>query len=114
MSDEPESASVFIVAALVGPLLNDAETARAFAELILRRLHGQAEFDKQTPLKVIDHGTDWVVFGSHQEPDQLPHTGAWMIRVRKSDCRVKKVGHWEPREIPDEIKSFFPSDTQPR
>jgi hypothetical protein len=114
MSEEPESASLFIATALVGPLLNDAEVARAFAELILCRLHGDAEVKRQRPLRVTDQGTDWVVFGSHQEPGQLPYTGAWMVRVRKSDCCVKKVGHWEPREVPDEIKSFFPSDTEPR
>jgi hypothetical protein len=114
MNEERESASIFIATALVGPLLNDTQIACAFAELILCRLHGDAELEKQKPLTVTDYGTDWVVFGAHQEPGRLPHTGAWMIRFRKSDCCVKKVGHWEPREIPDEIKSFFPSDTQPR
>ena len=113
MNEEPESASVFIAMALSGPLLNNAQIAKTFAELILRRLHGETELDKQRPLKVADHGTDWVVFGSYQELDRLPYSGAWMIRVRKSDCCVKKVGHWEPREVPDEIKSFFPSGTEP-
>jgi hypothetical protein len=45
--------------------------------------------------------------GSYQEPDKLPDTGAWFIRVRKSDCRVEKFGHYEPLEIPDEVKLFI-------
>ena len=111
MSEERETPCVFVANALVGPLLNDAEIARTFAELILRRLYGDAEVRRQKPLKVTDRGTDWVVAGSYQEPDQLP--GAWTIRVRKSDCRVEELGHYMRREIPDEIKSFFPSDTRP-
>jgi hypothetical protein len=48
--------------------------------------------------------------GSYQEPGKLTDTGAWLIRVRKSDCRVEQFGHYEPLDIPDEIKPFFPSD----
>jgi hypothetical protein len=105
--NEQESPEVWVATALTGPLLNDEEMARGFAELILKRLHGEAELTKQQPLRVADEGGDWVVMGSYQEPGGLPYTGAWMIRARKSDCRVEKFGHCEPREIPEEIKSFF-------
>jgi hypothetical protein len=107
MVDVPESTEIFFSKALFGPLLNDEEIAGTFAALILNRLYGAAELAKQQPFRVTDEGTDWVVTGSHQEPDKLPGTGAWFIRVRKSDCRVEKFGHWEPREIPDEVKSFI-------
>ena len=113
MNDVPESPEVWVATSLLGPLLDDAGIARLFAELILRRLHGDAELDKQRPLRVTDQGTDWVVVGSYQEPSQIPGTGAWMVRVRKSDCCVRKFGHWQPTKIPDEIKSFFSQDTQP-
>lgn len=114
MSGEPETACVFVATALVGPLLNNAEMARAFAELILHRLYGNSEVTKQKPLRVVDEETAWFITGSFQEREEPPGTGAWLLRVRKSDCRVEELGHYRPREIPDEIKSFFPSDTQPR
>lgn len=114
MSEEPETACIFIATALVGPLLNDAEMARAFAELILRRLYGDSEVTKQKPLRVVDEGIAWFITGSYQEPEEPPGTGAWLLRVRKSDCRVEELGHYRPREIPDEIKSFFPSDARPQ
>lgn len=107
MVEVPESTEIFFSKALFGPLLNDEETARAFAALILNRLHGDAELAKQNPLRVMDQGTDWVVMGSYQEPGKLVGTGAWFIRVRKSDCRVEKFGHYEPLEIPDEVKTFI-------
>jgi hypothetical protein len=107
MRNEEESSLVWLATALVGPLLNDEETARAFAALILNRLYGEAELTKQQPLCVTDQDKDWIVTGSHQEPDKLPGTGAWYIRVRKSDCLVKEFGHREPREIPDEVKPFI-------
>jgi hypothetical protein len=109
MTNVPESAQIRLTKTLIGPLLNDEETARAFATLILNRLHGEAELAKQQPLRVMDQGTDWIVMGSYQEPGKLADTGAWLICVRKSDCRVEKFGHYEPLEIPEEIKSFFPS-----
>jgi len=107
MVDVPESAEIFFSKALFGPLLNDEEIAQAFAALILRRLHGDAELAKQQPLRVTDRGTDWAVMGSHQESGKLPDTGAWFIRVRKSDCRVEKFGHYEPLEIPEEVKAYI-------
>lgn len=109
MTHVPESAQLRLTKTLTGPLLNDEEMARAFAALILERLHGGAELAKQQPLRVIDQGTDWLVMGSYQEPGKLTDTGAWLIRVRKSDCRVERFGHYEPLDIPDEIKPFFPS-----
>ena len=102
-----ESAQVRLSTPLIGPLLNDEETARAFAALILCRLHGKAELVKQQPLRAKDEGADWVVMGSHQETAKLPGTGAWLIRVRKSDCRVETFGHYEPLELPDDLKPFF-------
>jgi hypothetical protein len=107
MTNAPESTQVWFATALTCPLLDTEETARAFAELILKRLHGEAELGKQRPLRIADEGADWVVTGSHQEQDRLPGTGAWFIRVRKSDCRVEKFGHYEPLEIPEEVKSFI-------
>jgi hypothetical protein len=106
MSDARESFLVQLATALTGPLLNDDETARVFAALILKRLHGEAELAKQQPLCVTDQGADWLVTGSHQEPGKLRGTGAWFIRVRKSDCRVEKFGHCGPLEIPEEVKGF--------
>src|SRR5215475_2127344 len=114
MSEDRETSCVFVATALVGPLLNDAEIAQTFAELILRRLYGDAEVAKQKPLHVVDERTVWSIRGSYQELDRPPGTGAWTLRVRKSDCRVEELGHYQPREIPDEIKSFFPNDTQGR
>ena len=107
MSDVPESPEIFFSKALFGPLLNDEEIVRAFAALILKRIHGDAELEKQQPLRVTDQGTDWVVMGSYQEPSRLPGTGAWFVRVRKSDCRVEKFGHYEPLDIPDEVKALI-------
>jgi hypothetical protein len=107
MTTEQESPQIWLAKALTGPLLSNAGMAREFAALLLKGLHGEAELAKQEPLRVLDEGTDWVVMGSYQEPDRLPDTGAWMVRVRKSDCRVEKFGHYEPLEVPEEIKSFF-------
>jgi hypothetical protein len=107
MVDVPESTEIFFSKALFGPLLNNEEIVRIFASLILNRLYGEAELAKQQPLRVTDQGSDWLVTGSHQEPGRLPGTGAWFIRVRKSDCRVEKFGYSEPLEIPDEVKSFI-------
>jgi hypothetical protein len=107
MTDVPESLHIRLFRPLIGPVLNDVEAARAFAALILKRLHGDAELEKQQPLRVVDQGTDWVVMGSHQEPEKLPGTGAWFVRVRKSDCRVEKFGHYEPLEIADEVKAII-------
>jgi hypothetical protein len=45
--------------------------------------------------------------GSYQEPKKLPGTGAWFVRVRKSDCRVEKFGHYESLEIPDEVQAII-------
>ena len=105
--DDPESPEVFFSKALFGLLLNDEGIAREFAALILQRLYGEAELRKQEPLRVTDRGTDWLVMGSHQEPGKLPDTGAWFIRVRKSDCKVEKFGHYEPLEIPEEVRAFI-------
>jgi hypothetical protein len=107
MVDVPESTEIFLTKALFGPLLNNEEIARTFAALILKRLYGEAELAKQQPLRVTDDGTDWVIVGSHQEPGRLPGTGAWFIRVRKSDCRVEKFGHNEPLEIPEEVRPLI-------
>src|ERR1700722_8349809 len=107
VTDARESIHIGLATSLMGPLLNDEATVRAFAALILKRLHGEAELAKQDPLRVTDEGVDWLVMGSYQEPRRLPETGAWLLRVRKSDCRVEKFGFYEPLDIPDEIKSFF-------
>lgn len=108
MVDDPESSEIFFSKALFGPLLNDAEIAQEFAALILKRLHGEAEVLKQQPLNVTDQGTDWLVMGSYQEPAKLPRTGVWFIRVRKTDCKVDKFGHYEPLEIPEEVGALTP------
>ncbi len=105
MTDTGETTQLWFATALMGPLLNDAEIARAFAGLILRRLYGAAELAKQQPLRVTDQGEAWVVMGSYQEPGMAADTGAWRMRVRKSDCRVEELGHYEPRELSDEVKS---------
>jgi hypothetical protein len=107
MTDTRESTQIWFATALSGPLLNDEEMVRTFAALILKRLCGEAELAKQQPLRVTDQGAAWVVIGSYQEPNMLPDTGAWFIRVRKSDCRVEKFGHYEPREVSDEVKSIL-------
>jgi hypothetical protein len=104
MVEVPESTEIFFSRALFG---HDEEIARAFAALILKRLHGEAELEKQQPLRAIDQGTDWVVMGSHQEPGKLPGYGAWFVRVRKSDCRVEKFAHYGPLEIPEEVKALI-------
>jgi hypothetical protein len=107
MTDVPESLNIRLSKPLIGPLLDSEAVARAFAALLLKRLHGDAELEKQQPFRVIDQGTAWVVMGSYQEPERLPGTGAWFVRVRKSDCRVEKFGHYEPLEIPDEVKAII-------
>jgi hypothetical protein len=105
--DDPESAEIFFSKALFGPLLNDEGVASGFAALILTRLYGEAELAKQQPLRVTDHGADWLVMGSRQEPGKLPGTGAWFIRVRKSDCKVEKFGHYEPLEISEDVRAII-------
>jgi len=45
--------------------------------------------------------------GSYQEPGMLPDTGAWYIRVRKSDCRVEEFGHYAPLDVSEEVKSLI-------
>jgi hypothetical protein len=106
MSEIPESGQIQLSKSLIGSLLNNEQTAIEFATVILRRLHGEAELAKQQPLRVADQGQDWVVEGSYQEPGKLPGTGSWFIRARKSDCRVEKFGHYEPWEIPEEVKEI--------
>lgn len=110
MADVPESTQIRLFTSLIGPLLNDEETAAAFAVLILRRLHGEVELIKQQPLRVTDQGVDWVVMGSHQVPEKLPGTGAWFIRVRKSDCRVENLGHYEPLDVPEAVKNLIAAE----
>ena len=102
MDDDVESRDIRLFCSLTGPLLNDAATAQGFAALILQRLHGQSECAKQQPFRVVDQGDDWLVMGSHQESERLPGTGAWFIRVRKSDCRVQKFGFYEPLDFSEE------------
>lgn len=109
MTDIGETFLTWAATAVMGPLLNNEEVARAFAALILQRLCGAAELAKQQPLRVTDQGEFWVVMGSYQEPGMLPDTGAWYLRVRKSDCRVEEFGHYEPREVSEEIKSILAS-----
>lgn len=109
MADFEETLLTCAATAVLGPLLNDEEIARAFAALILQRLHGAKELAKQQPLRVTDQGESWVVMGSYQEPNMLPNTGAWSIEVRKSDCRVEKFGHYAPLEVSEEVKSLLAS-----
>jgi hypothetical protein len=107
MTDDLESLHIWLAKGLNGPLLNDNAVVEAFAALILKRLYGESELARQQPLQANDMGADWVVMGSHQEPSRLPGTGAWFIRVRKSDCRVEKFGHYEPLDIPDDVKEMI-------
>ena len=107
MTDVPESIQIWMMKGLNGPLLNDTAIARTFAALILNRLYGEAELAKQQPLRVIDRDPDWLVEGSYEESGRLPGTGTWFIKVRKSDCRVDSFGHYEPLEIPDEVKEMI-------
>ena len=107
MEDVSESFDIKLSQALFGLLLNDEEMARAFAALILKRLHGEAELAKQQPLRVTDEGTNWLVTGSYQEPGKLPGYGAWFIRMRKSDCRVETFAHSGPLDIPEEAKPYI-------
>jgi hypothetical protein len=109
MTNIGETAQIGFAAMLMGPLLNNEEMARTFAVLILQRLYGGDELAKQQPLRVTDKGGFWIVMGSYQEPGMPPDTGAWYLRVRKSDCRVEEFGHNEPRELPEEVKSFIAS-----
>jgi hypothetical protein len=99
MDDDMESRDIRLFGSLTGPLLRDATAAQEFATLILRQLHGEGECSKQQPFCIVDQGDDWVATGSHQEPGRLPGTGAWFIRVRKSDCRVQKFGFYEPLDF---------------
>jgi hypothetical protein len=101
MEDPAESRDTRFFGSLNGPLLNEPTIARDFATMLLRRLHGDAELAKQQPLSVVDQGGDWVVMGSHQEHGMRQGTGAWFVRVRKSDCRVQKFGHFEPVGVPE-------------
>lgn len=107
MTDASESIHILAAIPLIGPLLDDEDMARAIAELLLKRLHGGSELTRQQPLRVTDEGEYWLVMGSYQEPGSLPDSGAFMLRIRKSDCWVEKFGIYEPREVPEEIKSFF-------
>ncbi len=104
-----ETAQIGFATMLMGPLLNNEEMARTFAALILQRLYGGDELAKQQPLRVTDKGEAWVVTGSYQEPGMTPETGAWYFRIRKSDCRVEEFGHYEPRELPENVKSILAS-----
>jgi len=107
MADIGETAQIGFATMLMGPLLNNEEIARAFATLILQRLYGGDELAKQQPLRVTDKGEFWIVMGSYQEPGMPLDTGAWYLRVRKSDCRVEEFGHYERRELSENIKSFI-------
>jgi hypothetical protein len=110
MTDIGETAQIGFATMLMGPLLNSEEMAQTFAALILQRLYGGDELAKQQqPLRVTDKGEAWVVMGSYQEPGMPPDTGAWYLRVRKSDCRVEEFGHYERRELSEEVRSILAS-----
>jgi hypothetical protein len=105
LADERETPEIFFAKALFGPLLGDETVARALAELILTRLYGEAELARQQPLQVTDDGIDWLVRGAYQEVGKPLGNGSWFIRARKSDCRVEKFGHLEPRPVPEEVEA---------
>jgi hypothetical protein len=107
MTDTRESTQIGLATMLMGPLLNNEEMARTFAALILQRLYGGDELAKQQPLRVTDKGEVWVVMGSYREPGMPPDTGAWYLRIRKSDCRVEEFGHYAPLEVSEEVKSIL-------
>jgi hypothetical protein len=109
MTDVPESPEISFSKALFGPLLKDEQSARDFAVLILTGLYGEAELAKQKPLRVNDQGSHWLILGSYQQPGKPPSAGACFIRVRKSDCQVEKFGHYQPLDLPEEVRAVIES-----
>ncbi|WP_158916218.1 NTF2 fold immunity protein [Caulobacter sp. S45] len=93
MNDTSETGYMQLFGPLFGPLLKNEEVAEAFATIILKRLYGAAKLAQQQPLRSTDLGEDWLVSGSSPDPNGLPETGPWFIRVRKTDCLVKSFGH---------------------
>jgi hypothetical protein len=82
-----------------GGVINSAEMARAFAELILREgsqlLDEPGELDRQLPLVVEDRGDVWYVHGSATDQRAIGDLrfGRWAIAINKFDAKVLRIGY---------------------
>jgi len=72
--------------------LVSSDIAVKLAELMFRKIYGEAVLAKQLPLKVLDRGEAWQVEGTfrkYSSPDlEDPEGGQLVIVVKKTNCQI--------------------------
>ena len=75
-----------------GGVINNAEIARKFAEVVLEHTQSKEELERQVPLTVEDRGDNWFIPGSWNRDKSVEGGGAFEMPVRKRDAQVLDVG----------------------
>lgn len=95
MPETDEHISVSLYQAM-GKSMASPEIALKMAEMIFKKVYGEADFETQLPLKLSDGGDRWIVEGSRNGDDYpVPEgelaKGGVLIEILKSNCQVLKL-----------------------
>ena len=83
--------------AINGDMIDDAETARELAEVLIRRRYGEDILKIQQPLTVRDSEGFWIVDGSPNAFEPKTGLGPVYVQLKKIDASVTAL-LWSPSE----------------
>ncbi|CCE09590.1 exported hypothetical protein [Bradyrhizobium sp. STM 3843] len=92
-----------------GVELASSEIALALAEMIFRKIYGDADFETERPLRLKDGGDRWIIDGSRSAEDhpaslQQVSIGAAHIEILKANCQVVKLSQKGYLRSPDRLQ----------
>lgn len=88
---DPETATRRLLQALTGPIAEDAETAIALAETLIRQRFGEETVKTQWPLSAHDAGEFWAITGPPDAVQPTSGVGPVRIEVRKADAGISAL-----------------------
>ena len=73
----------------------DKDTASLLGELVLKKIYGDNNIDRQKPFKIFLKDNIWTVIGtlSKEEDKEEALGGVFMIKISKKDARIIRVTH---------------------
>jgi hypothetical protein len=105
--EETTNPSTYLRDLLVGGIVTDSDTAISIAQIILKKLYGIEESERQQPLTAEEQSGSWVVTGSYNRGRKVEGPGYFSIIIQKKDCKIIDVRLDYVMNIPPDIQRLI-------